>query len=263
MAYGLIDVSQIDSSTTQSRRNDRLGKEELLFNPDAYICDVNNEDLEPILDFKPDSWKALKRIQIATGTEKMDNYLIFTQAEQDLMVNLPNKEYLIDNVQERRLYLGLIDLLFAYSYNYRTTLGEDTVESAWTVCRLSGTLSALDTFDNLRDVLSCSLRRILTYPLFRSYKLVEKIKDDVVVLVKLGKRGLLKVLLKMRDLIGKQEQMFMLERIYIEDYCIWIQQIGESRLISLASELNHTPMHRNLSGWPLEQLDLQAQALNE
>ena len=42
------------------------------------------------------------------------------------------------------LYLGLVDLLFAYCYDHRTTEGEGNVESAWTMCKLSSTLSCLE-----------------------------------------------------------------------------------------------------------------------
>lgn len=67
---------------------------------------------------------------------------------------------------ERPIFLGLIDLLYCYAYNVRTTLGrsrtfrsdictidlliftliigDNTVESAWTIARLSPTLSWFD-----------------------------------------------------------------------------------------------------------------------
>lgn len=34
---------------------------------------------------------------------------------------------LLDKATRRSLYLGLIDIIFAYAYNYRTTEGENSV----------------------------------------------------------------------------------------------------------------------------------------
>lgn len=46
--------------------------------------------------------------------------------------------------EERRALLGLADILFAYAYDHRTTQGEPTVESGWTITVLSPLLSWLD-----------------------------------------------------------------------------------------------------------------------
>jgi len=45
---------------------------------------------------------------------------------------------------EKEVLLGLLDILFAFAYNNRTTTGENTVESSWTIARLSPTLSWFD-----------------------------------------------------------------------------------------------------------------------
>ncbi len=52
------------------------------------------------------------------------------------------RSYIISN--ERALLLGLVDIIFAYCYDYRTQQGESTVESAWTIGTLSPTLSCLE-----------------------------------------------------------------------------------------------------------------------
>lgn len=49
---------------------------------------------------------------------------------------------LIENVGS--IYYGLIDLLFAYSYNYRVFEGENTVESPWMIGKISPTISCLE-----------------------------------------------------------------------------------------------------------------------
>ncbi|CAN0602372.1 unnamed protein product, partial [Ectocarpus sp. 12 AP-2014] len=65
---------------------------------------------------------------------------------------LPNREYLIEagSAEERRVLLGLADILFAYAYDHRTTTGDATVESPWTVAVLSPLLSWLEVSARVR-----------------------------------------------------------------------------------------------------------------
>jgi protein SHQ1 len=261
LAQDLIDVKDIDTSTIESRRNDRMLAEEMQFDSDYYMWDYcMNPEIERLLEFKPPTWKALKRIQSLEdpALKEKDSFLKFTEKEQEMMRQLPNKDYLINPEMERVIYLGLVDVLFSYCYNYRTTEGEDTVESAWNICRISGTLSALESFQTLQDTLKCSFRRSLSFPLYRSFALSVKVKDDVVVLLKLGKRAILKALLSMKQLISFHESMYLMDRIYISDYCCWIQKASMSRLVNLASELNHTSIPKSLPFDDLEFLEIDA-----
>ncbi len=69
----------------------------------------------------------------------------FTEAEREQMRRLPRVEVLVAGSDAvRTCLLSLVDLVFAYAYDHRTTLGEPSVESAWTVARLSATLSWLE-----------------------------------------------------------------------------------------------------------------------
>jgi protein SHQ1 len=125
--------------------------------------------------------------------------------------------HLLDPTECQKTFLGLVDIIFAYAYNHRTTQGENSVsppirphvfsvfnqwtllqvESGWTVCKLSSTLSWLEVnilvsmsfifclglifqiFNNLKDVLVASHRRCLVFPLFRSWKLACVVLNDV------------------------------------------------------------------------------------
>ena len=285
LAQELIDIHDIDHSDCQSRREQRLLAEELKFDSDYFMWDTAmNEEIQRLLEYKPESYKALKRIQKVnlntpidiSASEKeahLDSFFKFTEIEQEQMRNLPNKECnhlflisyilfyidLIDPSQEIQIYLGLVDIIYAYCYNARSTEGDDTVESAWTICRLSGTLSALDSFSNIESVLTCNLRRALSFPLCRSFSLAEKVYQDLVVMFKLGKRALLKCLLHIKSLLSHHESMFLMDRIYIVDYCIWIQQASAKKISSLASQLNHFSFTRNLcKEWELEKLESDA-----
>lgn len=130
------------------------------------------------------------------------------------MKDLPKKEFLLDQREEHSACLSLIDILFAYAYNVRTTLGENTVESAWTVNKLSATLSwlqvpscealvrysvckihidciSVSSFQNLstlKEATSVPIRRSLCYPLYRHWDLSMKVLNDVKDILKLGNK---------------------------------------------------------------------------
>jgi protein SHQ1 len=277
LAKEILDISDLDSSTPHSRRQERLLSEEIKFDKDYYMYDfIMNEDISRLLDYTPESWKALTRIQQSKLEQKMlksdellpehiskqnavvDEFLRFNEREQEQLLQLPNKSYLIDTSMKPKIYLGLVDILFSYCYNVRTTEGEDTVESAWTICKLSGTFASFDLFSSLKETLVCNVRRCLCFPLYRSFELSLKVIQDVVVLLKLGKRAILKAFLQIKSLLQVNETMYLMDRIFITDYCVWLQKASDKQIKSLASELHHFTMLKEFVGWDLEELECNA-----
>lgn len=98
------------------------------------------------------------------------------------------------------------------------------MESPWTVAKLSSTLSCFETYGTLRETLIACIRRSLAYPLYRHFSLSIRCIEDLAVLFKLGRRAILKALLEMKSLVGTDDRMYVLSRIYLEDNCIWIQK---------------------------------------
>lgn len=126
------------SMTIESRRQERVQRENDKFDEDYYCSDyAMDEEIQNVIKYKTVYSKELKRIQKEEAAQ-----LTFTEQEEELMRQLPRKEYLISN--EKAVYLGLIDLLFAYSYNHRVTEGEGNVESCWCIGKLSSSLSSLE-----------------------------------------------------------------------------------------------------------------------
>ncbi|KAJ3050361.1 Hsp90 cochaperone shq1 [Rhizophlyctis rosea] len=319
VARDIIDILDVEISTPQSRREQRLTREELKFDDDHYMYEeetmslvsicfvahmemhradfINDEEIQRLIKFRPESWSALKRIQKAkvnaptpatdpkpavseavapipdsdtTMSESTpldiitssipqpqpstsDPWLDFTDHEQEQMRSLPNKRYLVDD--ERSIFLGLIDILFAYCYNHRTTEGENTVESFWTICKLSATLSSFETFTSLPDTLQTCIRRSLTYPLYRHFALSVRVIEDVAVLFKLGKRAILKALLEVREILRSDEVGYLLRGLWVDDYCVWVQSASDKTIRNLASELNHIKIGKSDVGFPLEELE--------
>ncbi|KAJ9073900.1 hypothetical protein DSO57_1011790 [Entomophthora muscae] len=72
--------------------------------------------------------------------------LEFTEKEKAAMVSLSRKEYILNKEESRPIYLGLVDLILSYSYEYRVTLGEFSVESSWTIGKLCSSMACLESF---------------------------------------------------------------------------------------------------------------------
>src|SRR5438045_2645491 len=112
---------------------------------------------------------------------------------------------LIDNPKD--VYLNLPPLLFAILYDKATTLDSPTPESPWTISRLSPSLSSLSpTFlinspiPPLKQIKIALIRRTLTYPLYRTTSLAEKIWKDAIQCLKWGKRALIRLLWSAREI---------------------------------------------------------------
>ena len=78
--------------------------------------------------------EAMHKLSTTTtnGFENCNQF--FTQDERDLLLRLSNRDYgaiIAGASDETNLFLGLIDILYAYAYDYRMTIGDPSSESAW------------------------------------------------------------------------------------------------------------------------------------
>eukprot|EP01104_Vermistella_antarctica_P018498 TRINITY_DN6880_c0_g1_i1.p1 TRINITY_DN6880_c0_g1~~TRINITY_DN6880_c0_g1_i1.p1 ORF type:complete len:549 (-),score=168.19 TRINITY_DN6880_c0_g1_i1:253-1899(-) len=184
----------------------------------------------------------------------------FTKDEQLIMMSLPSKEYLIED--EKSLLLGMVDILFAYAFDHRTTSGDPTCESSWTICKLSPTLSWFDSFQTLKEMMIACVRRALIFPLFRRWDLVQKVLDDVREIFRGGKRRVLRCLLRAKKILDKSETKFYLSRIYVDDYCVWLQSLSVKRITSLSKKLNSFSISKDEVGFNLTELEQEATSLS-
>jgi protein SHQ1 len=90
-------------------------------------------------------------------------------------------------------------------------------------------------------VLTACCRRTLIYPLIRSFKLAKKCLLDVIEIFSMGKRAILQCLLQMRRLFLDEEHRYLLNTLYLNDYCLWIQTECQIKwLNSLIEAMKHT-----------------------
>ncbi len=168
------EIAEPERSNLENRRAERIESENNRFDEDHYCMDfINDDEIKELMKYKTIYAKELKRIQKnaknaeikeankpliqeiipqdASGDLDMDGLTIddtmetllkFSSKEDAIMRDLPNKEYLLSF--EKSTYLGLVDLMFAYCYNYRITEGDNNVESVWCIGKISPTISSLE-----------------------------------------------------------------------------------------------------------------------
>jgi protein SHQ1 len=174
-------------------------------------------------------------------------------------------------------YLSLVSILYAYVYDVRINMGESSVESAWTMCKLSPTLSWLEHPQSMPELVETLLRRTMCYPLYRHWALTVTCLRDVAQLLVSGRAAVVKALLHVLAMLRKHEDGWRIGRIWLEDYAAWVQQpetakgaVRASLLFSLAqdllkicTQLDQHPVRFEIAGWNLAQLEQYAHELHQ
>ncbi|KAJ2157332.1 hypothetical protein GGF46_004586 [Coemansia sp. RSA 552] len=267
-ANEINEVPDPEHMSAEARRQNRISCEDAKFDEDYYMENyMNDEDIEPLVQHKSRFSLLLDRAPGGQkGPEANDNnssdaktgadtgasdICEFTDDEKKLMLDLPRRTHLISNKQA--VYLGLVDLLFAYALDLRIHQGELSVESAWSIGALSSTLSNLDQFSTLRSVVVACFRRGLAYPLYRYWDLCEKALGDVYAICKLGRRVVLKAFIALKQLYDRHDIYYIYSKLYFDDYCTWLQtQASDKVIASLARKLYRMEIDKDEIGWRLD-----------
>ncbi|KAE9406393.1 SHQ1-domain-containing protein [Gymnopus androsaceus JB14] len=186
----------------------------------------------------------------------------YTDKENSMMLNLPRKEYLPTSAQTYSLILDL---------DYFSVFHDPTPESPWTICSLTPSFSALDSppylseprslitelsLDDTSNALIPSYRRSLAFPLYRSFTLAEKCREDVANLLLKGKRIIFRCLLEMKDILDHHEVYYVYNKVWLDDLCVWIQAYASDDVLTrLGNLVKDTSITKESIGWDLEQLE--------
>ena len=259
-----------DTSEQQNRREMRLEMENEKFDTDRYLNDLCvEEEADMIFDSAMQMlphWAAKQSSSSDTSNEEsndtntIDNVTsqlsklsttvekqfntFFTAEESHLLATLPPQSNIpiqLSAEQKRSAFLSLTDILFAYVYDHRTTDGDPTVESSWTVMILSPSLSWLENYnppyDTISDVIRWNIRRSLIYPYLRSYALAIKVANDVCQIIKCGRRTIIRCLLQLHQIMEKSESHYLFNKLYIDPLLGWIQRCDEDEVIEFGKEV--------------------------
>lgn len=280
----VIDLPAPDRTPATQRAALRTATEDADFDANRFISDTLHAQDDMILqasvDFVPywESELANRRraSEAATGAGPTEVPFQFSDDERDQMQRLPKSELIdipAEGTDRVRIWCGLVGVLFGHCYDELTTQGDDTVESAWTIAKLSPALSWLDTQDsNSQAALAACCRRAATYPYLRNWDLIQRSCRGVCTLLALGRRFVLRALLRVRSILQRSETQYLLNPLFINHYCQWIQSVTTSeaqefgkavriaaKQISLGSV---SVQSRSLQSW-LEELDEASEASSD
>jgi protein SHQ1 len=251
VAQEMLSLPDPENTEPSKRRSLRVDQELEDFDPDRYDYSIEDDYLYPlVMDFVP-FWK--KRPKSADQTKDCDSLVEsfqdqlslspFTSDEQLLLSTIPYplipKPMLEDGDHQDRLWCGLLDLLVPYVYDHITSMGEPTVESAWTVTQLSSSLSWLDPPETPREALVSLTRRMVIYPYWRNVDFCTDVWEHVLFMLEQGAEGLhliVKSLLQLRSILEKSEFYYAGNKLFVDPYLYWVQH-QNAELLQLASSL--------------------------
>ncbi|KAM9362175.1 protein SHQ1 homolog [Symphorus nematophorus] len=247
----VIDVKNPEGTTAAERRQARLEAEASAFSADHYLADMFEDDeIKGLLKFRP--WWT----KLSPSTEQEGEAAVsFTDDEKEQLRKFTNRSYLLDKTSRYQVWLSLADILLAYSYEVRSTEGEHNVESPWTIRKLSGTLCWLETYSSLQDVLVSFGRRVLCYPLYRHFGMVSAAICDTTKILQSGKACVLKCLLDIHKVFRENDPAYILNDLYITDYCVWIQRVKSRKMTALAATLQKASLRKKDLELELEELE--------
>lgn len=131
-------------------------------------------------------------------------------------------------------HLLLLELLFSTLYDARTTQGDASVESAWTIAALSRSLVASSfplRSGGVKGTLRESYRRALTRPLYRCWDLNGAIARDAEEVLLRGRKSVVDVVQSALQLLRESGDEAM--RVYVKDavgpLSEWLKSSEEAR----------------------------------
>lgn len=248
--FEIIEIKNPDDLNFDQRKSLQEAKELADFCDDHYLADlmIEPDELQSILNFKP-FWFTTE--------------CILNDSHKNILKSFGNKEYLLSKEDKKSALLSLVDIIYAYCYCIRTNLGEENVESAWVINKLSSTLSWFRNFDTFDEaVLSC-IRRSLCYPLYRRWDLSILVLSDVRKIFENGCICLLTCLLDVYKIFNSSEPRYVLNQLFIKDYCIWIQQLKSTNFDSIKKLFDDNQIEKEHLKFDLEELEVAAMSIDE
>uniref|UniRef100_A0A2A4JL39 Protein SHQ1 homolog n=1 Tax=Heliothis virescens TaxID=7102 RepID=A0A2A4JL39_HELVI len=238
----------------EERQSKRFRHENDKFSSDHYLADFYDEELlEPFVTAVA-PWSNPNSVK---ETE-------FSEEEVGVLKELPNKHYLLSKNEYKQVLYGLVDILYGYCYDKRTTLNESTVESGWTINKLSSTLSWFCTFTDMKQVLVACYRRALIYPIFRNFDLCNKVKNDLVSLFRKGKKFVVKCVIEIHQMFNaSNDARYILNQLYIKDYLIFLQKCRNEELDELYNNIANIEITKSDLELDIEELEAAAELVKQ
>ena len=226
----------------EEREATRTQLETEKFDDERYVENLFGESKNEITEICEQEFP-YKHNEIEEVTKKLEDMKIeddfLSNEDKEELLKLRNREYLIDKTSPNWMFQW-IDILYAYLYDFRVNMFSDNWESSWNISKLAATISWFADFKNQNEqqLLTTIYRRALTYPLYRSFNLWEKIREDLQTILSIGRKAIVKWFIKIKKLNEKKESGYLINRIFINDFIVWIQQTPESNFRLTLEEIS-------------------------
>ena len=256
----------------EERYETQRAVEEMCFDEDYYIGDlVAVAAIEEVLGFKQ-PWSQDDELNSAFGKLNVSGDM-FTNDDRETMISLSSKQFTFENDDShKRHVLGLVSILYSYSYTMRSLDGEISPESLFMIAVLSPTLSVFLLPKTRDELIETLIRRTITFPIYRSVAVLEKCIDDVAELLTLPpghcKSWVTKIMLHLVRAFRFHEDAWRLASVWLEDYAIWVQTAPnlEGELRELGEWLKQVQINKDeidIGGWNLAGLEALAEDAEE
>jgi len=210
------------------KKEQKALKENEDWNLDRYLEDMDSEEvqLKVALEFESLYTEFIPSLEEAMQELSLDT--LKKLRSSDVLVSRGFREVLLNQ---------LLDVVLAFCYEQRSMEGELSNESAVSVNMLSWTLSCLVEYESVKESLKHTFRRCLVYALYRSHEMCVVAFEDTKALFREGKGSLLRVLLKIKNMFEHSEPRYLLNKLFIDDFCVWIQHVESEALESFKEQL--------------------------
>ncbi|CAL8076728.1 unnamed protein product [Calicophoron daubneyi] len=249
-----VDLPDPDKTSPKRRSVLRMAEEKLKFSAQHYLADF----------FETEAWEFATKVSppwIDTGSEAETEEVELTADEKHRLITLSSRRVppaSADETDEVERYLGLLDILLAYTYDFRVREGEEMTESGWNIVKLASTLSWFEVFHSLSDLMITFYRRTLTYPLVRNWRFTNTVRRDVasVLCNTHVKSWCLKCLLEVRRMLIAYPGYHVFVDLYLDDYIMWIQfHSNVDYLNALGEDLRKMKIRKSEIGLKLPEVE--------
>ena len=170
----------------------------------------------------------------------------FTREEAQLLLHIAPRASPITPIPSgaEEVCALAVDLLCAFVFDYLTTLGDGSVESVWTVTRLSPSLSFLDAPRNVYEALVGFSRRVFIYPYIRHWALVHRVARDVGIILLSGPQSVIKALLGLKHTLDNTEHHHTLTKLFVNPLIGYLSGClaSEGDAAAIAASLQRTAL---------------------
>lgn len=92
----------------------------------------------------------------------------------------------------------------------------------------------------------------------RNWKFSKKVIKDVITVLRLGKRMILKCFLDIKRLFKFDEAKYPLNLLYIDDYCVYLQTLSKNKIKPYIKEIMALSVQKHDLGWDLGDIEKEA-----